>query len=56
MLATYVPSLLHRNLGRVVQSWVKITQGYCEIELRFQSLKSSSILILFVYKLMTGSS
>ena len=44
------------HLGRVVQSWVKITQGWCEIEFRYESSKIISILILFVYKLMIGSS
>ena len=33
--------------GRVVQSWVKITQGSARFELRFESLKSISILIFF---------
>ena len=37
--------------GRVVQSWVST-----RFEFRFESLKSISVLILFVYKLMIGSS
>ena len=37
--------------GRVVQSWVS-----ARFELRFESLKSNSVLILFVHKLMIGSS
>ena len=42
--------------GRVVQSWVKITQGQCEIWIQIWKLKSISLLILFVYKLIIGSS
>ena len=42
--------------GRVVQSWVKITQGSARFEFTFESLKSISVLILFVYKLIIGSS
>ena len=45
-----------RVLGRVVQSYVKITRVIARFELRFESLKSISVLILFVYKLMIGSS
>ena len=45
-------------LGRVVQSWVNITQSFefARFEFRFESLKSISVLILFVYNLMIGSS
>ena len=43
-------------LGRVVQSWVKITRVSTRFEFRFESFKSISVLILFVYKLMIGSS
>ena len=38
-------------LGRVVQSWVS-----AKYEFVFESLKSISVLILFVYKTMIGSS
>ena len=44
------------SLGRVVQSLVKITQGQCEIWIKIWKLKSISVLILFVHKLMIGSS
>ena len=47
---------MHALQGRVVQSWVKITRVSAKFELRFESLKSISALILFVYKLMIGSS
>ena len=40
-----------RGQGRVVQSWVS-----ARFEFRFESLTSISVLILFVYKLMIGSS
>ena len=43
-------------LGRVVQSWVKITQVGARFEFRFESLKSISVLIRFVHKLMIESS
>ena len=43
-------------LGRVVQSWVQITRVSARFEFRFESLKSSSVLILFVDKLMIGRS
>ena len=42
--------------GRVVQSWVKIIQGSARFEFKFESLKSISVLTLFVYKLMIESS
>ena len=47
---------INHYLGRVVQSWVKITQVSARFEFRFESLESISVLILFVYKLMIGSS
>ena len=37
--------------GRVVQSWIKITQGSVR-DLNSDFLKSISVVILFVYKLM----
>ena len=37
-------------LGRVVRSWVKITQGYCEI--RHENLQNKFILIPFAYNLI----
>ena len=43
--------VLWSALGRVVQSWVS-----ARFEFRFESLKSISVLILFVYKLIIGSS
>ena len=43
------------DLGWVVQSWVK-PKASARFEFRFESLKSISVLILFVYKLMIGSS
>ena len=45
-----------RTQGRVVQSWVKITQVSARFEFRFETLKSILVLILFVQKLMIGSS
>ena len=42
--------------GRVVQSRVKIPRVSARFEFRFESLKSISVIILFVYKLMIGSS
>ena len=39
------------SLGRIVQSWFKITQGQCEI-----CLKSKFSLILLVYNLVIGCS
>ena len=42
--------------GRVVRSWVKITKVSARFDFRFEPLKSISVLILFVYKLMIGSS
>ena len=42
--------------GPVVQSWVKIPRVSARLEFRFESLKRISVLILFVYKLMIGSS
>ena len=44
------------RLGRVVQSWVKITQSSCEIWIQIWKLKKHFSLIFFVYKLMIGSS
>ena len=43
-------------LGQVVQSWVNITQVGGRFEFRFESLKSISVLIRFVHKLMIESS
>ena len=48
--------MLTKTQGRVFQSWVKITQVSAKFEFRFESLKSISVLILSVYKLMIGSS
>ena len=44
------------DLSRVVERWVKITRFSARFELRFESLKRNSVLILFVHKLMIGSS
>ena len=44
------------HLGRVVQSWVKITQGLVRNLNSDESLKSKFSLILFVNKLMIGCS
>ena len=41
MLVTYIRPMRNNNLGGVVQSWVKITQGYsAKFEFRFESIKS----------------
>ena len=45
---------LAENKGWVVQSWEPRVS--VRFEFRFESLKSISVLILFVYKLMIGSS
>ena len=47
----YDYTLVFVILGRVVQSWVS-----AKYEFVFESLKSISVLILFVYKTMIGSS
>ena len=52
----WTPEIL---LDRVFQSWVKITQGYCEIWIQIWKLttvKGISVLIPFFNKLMVGSS
>ena len=44
-------------MGRVVQRWVKITQGHsAKFELRYESVKKKFSLILFAYNLMIGYS
>ena len=46
-----------KRQGRVVQSWVKITWGQCKIWIQtWKPKKHFSFNILFVYKLMIGSS
>ena len=42
--------------GRVVQSWVKKTQGYWEIWIQMLKLNSKLSLILFVYTFVIGCS
>ena len=49
-------ALSRNRLGRVVQSWVKITQGLVRNLNSDESLKSNSSLIIFVSKLMIGYS
>ena len=57
MLLTYMRPMRNNNLGGVVQSWVKITQGYsAKFEFRFDSIKSKFSLILSVNRLMIGGS
>ena len=57
MLLTYMRPKRNNNLGGVVQSWVKITQGYsAKFEFRFESIKSKFSLILSVNRLMIGGS
>ena len=57
MLVTYMRPMRNNNLGGVVQSWVKITQGYsAKFEFRFESIKSKFSLILSVNRLMIGRS
>ena len=52
MLLTYMRPMLNNNLGGVVQSWVKITQGYsAKFEFRFESIKTKFSLILSVNRL-----
>ena len=57
MLVTFMRPIRNNNLGGLVQSWVKITQGYsAKFEFRFESIKSKFSLILSVNRLMIGGS
>ena len=57
MLVTYMRPIRNNNLGGLVQSWVKMTQGYsAKFEFRFESIKSKLSLILSVNRLMIGGS
>ena len=44
------------NLGRIVQSWVKITMVSAKVEFRYERLKSKFSLIHFVNKVTIESS
>ena len=57
MLVTFMRPIRNNSLGGLVQSWVKITQGYsAKFEFRFESIKSKFSLILSVNRLMIGGS
>ena len=43
-------------LGQIVQSGVKLTQGWVKFEFSYESLKGKFSLILFVNNVMTGRS
>ena len=57
MPVTYMRPIRNNNLGGVVQSWVKITQGYsAKFEFRFESIKTKFSLILSVNRSTIGGS